>query len=102
MNNHPAYPNHPMPNHPQGFNHMTHGVPISIHGDGVATIGTGKKWARMCEVVSWPSGLALGLVSHMKMFLIVSIAQMLLVSRGVDSTMDYIWRVFVILCIGYI
>ena len=32
MHKHPAYPNPPMWNHPQGFQHKTHGVPISIHG----------------------------------------------------------------------
>ena len=93
MHKHPAYLNRPMKHQPRGLQHRPHCIPISIHGDGVATIGSGKKWARMCEVLSWSSALCVGHASYIKNFLIVAVAQMLLLSRDVDASMDYIWRI---------
>ena len=54
MVNHPNYATHPMKSNKK-CPFKTKAVPISIHGDGVATTGVGKAWAKMCDVVSWTS-----------------------------------------------
>ena len=92
MHRHPAYAGHPMLDHPRGLQHRTHAVPITLHGDGVATTGCGRKWARMVEVLNWTSSLCLGRSNSHNLFLITMVAQSLLLRREGISTMDFVWR----------
>ena len=57
MQSHPLLDNNPVR---AIANYMTHVVPFWLHGDGVATTGVGKAWAKMMDAVSFGSMLASG------------------------------------------
>ena len=71
-----------MADHPNMANHAashkskfaTHGIPISLHGDGVPVTGVGKSWSKSLEVFTWKSMIARGPVdiTHLLIFQIYS------------------------------
>ena len=58
MQDHPAYSDtHPIKIRPD---HTTKCIPVSLHGDGVASIGISKSWAKSIDALSWGSVLSCG------------------------------------------
>ena len=57
MDGSPRYAAHPV--RTRG-NHNTHCIPISFHGDGTPTVGSGKVWGKSVNVFGWSSLLAHG------------------------------------------
>lgn len=91
MRNHPAYQGHPMrKNH--RYNHLLYAVPLGLHGDGVVTVGSGKKWARLVEVLSWCSIIGSTGASWVNNFIVVMLIRMLLSTDPGLTTMDFVWR----------
>lgn len=74
------------------YDHKQFGVPISLHFDGVVTVGSGKKWARLIEAFSWTSIIAPRRESWITNFLIVLVVKMLLATGDVGHTMSVVWR----------
>ena len=91
MHAHPAYPVHPMHNHSR-FDHMRQAVPIGLHFDGVATIGSGKSWKRMVEAASWSSHLCQRGSSWFRNYLIGLVVKVMIISEGDETTMGAFWR----------
>ena len=58
MASHPHFREHPIHDR---HDFQKHGVPISLHGDGVPVAGVGKSWSKSCDVYSWSSLLARGM-----------------------------------------
>ena len=56
---HPAFRDHCMHNHPY-YDFRKFAIPMSLHGDEVATVGCGKAWAKLSHCISWSSLLVHG------------------------------------------
>ena len=57
MDGHPAYRNHPVASR---TDHMSHCIPLSLHGDGVAVSGVSRSWSKSVDAYSWMSLLSSG------------------------------------------
>ena len=75
----PSYKDHPVA---KRGTHMTHAIPLALHGDGVSTSGCGKTWAKSCDAYSWRSVLAKGANLVTSNFLIYIIFGKLLIKSG--------------------
>jgi hypothetical protein len=70
---------------------MTHGVPISLHGDGVPVKGVGKNWSQSLEIITWSSLLGVGSTLE-TCFYIFSVFHHLVVSDEHADTFLVFWR----------
>jgi hypothetical protein len=87
---HPSFADHPMHNHPR-FCYETHGVPISLHGDGTNVLSVGKKGAKHLDAISWNPVLSNSGVASLVNFFIVLVFQLTQLTKDGFDTMDTVW-----------
>ena len=90
MASHPHFREHPIHDR---HDFQKHGVPISLHGDGVPVAGVGKSWSKSCDVYSWSSLLARGMNTLGCNLFIFSIFAPLICTGNLHDTYATFWRI---------
>ena len=82
MATNPAYFDHPVASRQD---HLTHCVPLSLHGDGVAVSGISRAWSKSLDAYSWDSMLSQGSTTDMNFMIYLYYPKLVIEQQGLNA-----------------